>query len=114
MSGRRRFIKIKKICRQLKLQNMPIIMELFVAFGFVFLITILLSFISFSKFKADKELATFTAISQMNGNAVSKIDEFIQDTINVTKYPLIEGAENSIYNSFVNNLQIYSKTNTIN
>ncbi len=114
MSGRRRFIKIKKICRQLKLQNMPIIMELFVAFGFVFLITILLSFISFSKFKADKELATFTAISQMNGNAVSKIDEFIQDTINVTKYPLIEGAENSIYNSFVNNLQIFSKTNTNN
>ncbi len=112
MSRRRRFIKIKKICRQLKLQNMPIIMELFVAFGFVFLITILLSFISFSKFKADKELATFTTISQMNGNAVSKIDEFIQDTINVTKYPLIEGPDNNIYNSFINNLQIFSKTNT--
>lgn len=84
------FIKIKYFFKNTirKFNDTPIFIRLLTITFLVFLFILLLSFISFTIFRKDKEISTFKMVTQTNRQAMSKIDDYIKDISNITKFPL--------------------------
>lgn len=67
----------------------------------------LLSFVTFSIFRKDKELSAITVVNQTNTQAINKINDYINDMKNVTKFPLT-AKEDDI--NYVTEMENFSNT----
>jgi len=105
------FLKVK---RQLKLRNIPIMYEFVILTGVVFVIIFALSWILLTSFKIDKEKSTLAVVNQTNNQVINKVDEYVSDIINLTKIPLFSDnfISSNSQETFVNELSLFSKTNT--
>lgn len=108
-------MKIKRLSRKsllagraLKFRNIPIVMKLFISFSFVLSIMVLLSLITYTNYKKDKETSTLAIIHQLNSQTIDKIDDYIGDIKSMTKLPLFEESRES--GKLLNKLQLFNIT----
>lgn len=92
--------------KRLHFKNIPILAKLYLGFGIIFLIMILLSFVTYANYRKDKEASTLDVINQMNSQSMRKIDDVIQGLMNFTKLPIIR--ENNAYSDL---FTLLDKTN---
>lgn len=80
----------QSILRRFKIQltNIPIFNRLTIIIILVFIAIFLLSYTNFSTFTKDKRQTTLNTVNQTNHQAISKIDDYIADLSNITKFPL--------------------------
>lgn len=98
-----------KIWNRLKPQNIPILYKIMLAHALVITLIILLSIANFSIFSADKEASTLRTVEQSNIQVLNKIDDYVKDLTNITKFPLTRRLSDSTY---LNQLDDYNNTNT--
>lgn len=108
MNNEKFLAKMSLILSKLSLKNITILVRLFMGFGFVFLIMVLLSYITFTFYKNDKEDSTMSVIHQMNSQTMNKIDDYMMDLNSITKLPLINET-NEI--NFIDELETFNETN---
>ena len=101
------YVRLLRLVRKISLKNSRIIVKLFFAFGMVFSIMILLSLITFTNYKNDKEKSTLATIEQMNNQGVYKIDECFKDLDTITKFPLLQDYNSG--NQFISSLEQYNQ-----
>ncbi len=73
---------------KLRLTDIPIFNRLTIIIILVFFAIFLLSYTNFSTFTKDKRQTTLNMVNQTNHQAISKIDDYIADLSNITKFPL--------------------------
>jgi len=94
---------------RLKPQNIPILYKIMLAHALVITLIILLSIANFSIFSEDKEFSTLRTVEQSNNQVLNKIDDYVKDLTNITKFPLTRRLSDSTY---LNQLDDYNNTNT--
>lgn len=104
------FIKIKHFFKNtiIKFNDTPIFIRLLTIIFLVFVFILILSFTSFTIFKEDKEISTFKMVAQNNRQAMSKIDDYIKDISNITKFPLTYKQNDFTY---LTELESFNNTN---
>ena len=78
-----------------KLKDMSIFFKLSFCFGSIILLVIILSYVDFSYYKSDKESSTIDVVNQMNLQATSEIDGYIENLFSLTKTPLFYDSDNT-------------------
>ena len=100
------YFKLLHIARILSMRNLSIAVKLFTIFGIIFVITILLSVITFTNYKKDKESSTLTTIESMNRQGINKIDNCLKDLDTITKFPLLR--DDSSDSNFIRSFRQYN------
>ncbi len=106
----------RKKCRKLFLylsknysfRNLPIVTKLLMAFSFVFISLIMLSLITYVKYKDDKEASTLSIIQHMDIQSLEKIDDYLNNMKSATKMPLF--TEN-LESDFIKELKNFNTLN---
>ncbi|MCZ8520862.1 sensor histidine kinase [Paenibacillus mucilaginosus] len=75
--------------KRLHFRDFPIAAKLYTGFLCVFAIMIILSWLTYSNYKQDKEKNMLEVIQRLNNQTVSKIDENIKGLIAMSKMPMI-------------------------
>jgi two-component system sensor histidine kinase YesM len=105
--------KISALLKLLRFENLPLIFKLLIGFGSILLFMVLLSLIMFNFYTSDKENNTLSIISQMNSQAINKIDDYVTDVSSVTKLPLFKDSYGEgYYNDFLARLTEFNSTNS--
>jgi two-component system, sensor histidine kinase YesM len=89
-------------------RNISITTKLALAFSFVFILMIMLSFINFANYREDKKASTLNVIKQTNSQTVNEVDKYVEDLNSITKFPLFEEINED---NFLNKLEIFNETN---
>lgn len=105
-------IKVLKAKRRLNLGNIPIMYAFALVFGVIFILISSLSLVLLSSYKSDKEKSTLSVVNQMNNQTINKIDDYVNNIINLTKIPLFLNnlPIGDTRDGFVNELEVFSKT----
>lgn len=90
--------------------NVPLFRKLLFVFGFVFALTVLMSFVNYRNYYDDKQQMTLNVLSQSNVQAGNKIDEYLTDISGLLKLPYVLNRNDS---SFMELLAEYNRTNTL-
>ncbi|MEK0315798.1 cache domain-containing sensor histidine kinase [Cohnella sp. 56] len=90
--------------------NVPLFRKLMFVFGFVFALTVLMSFVNYRNYYDDKQQMTLNVLSQSNVQAGNKIDEYLTDISGLLKLPYVLNRNDS---SFMELLAEYNRTNTL-
>jgi two-component system sensor histidine kinase YesM len=92
---------------KLKLKNISIFSKLLSIIVLFLFLMALLSYVTFINFQKDKELSAITFVKQTNSQAKEKINDYINDMKNVTKFPLAAKEEDI---SYVTEMESFSNT----
>lgn len=90
-------IRYLLLWRKLGKKYISITLKLFLSFGFIFACMILLSYITFNYYRKDRESTTIAGLTQLNQQAVSKINEYYQNLNSLTKLPLFREQPNDAF-----------------
>lgn len=101
--------KLLLLIQKLKRKNISITLKLFLSFSFILTCMILLSYINFNLYKKDRDATTIVDLTQLNNQAVSKIDEYFKNQRSYTKLPLFSDQSN---NRFFTEYDNFNKLNT--
>lgn len=108
------------VMKSVKLKDWPLFYKIFGCFCLVFVFMIILTYITFTDYSNDKEKSILSIISQSSQQTQDKINDYIIDLENITKFPLYkqynESGDNNtyFYNSFLKHIETFSITNTSN
>jgi len=103
---------LTKSAKALDFHNFPIKAKLFMVFGFVFAVMIMLSIIIHAYYRNDKESGALSLISLMNLQTLNKIDSYIDDLSNLTKAPILRD-ENNNYSKIYRALEASNATGKV-
>ena len=95
---------MKKLIDNFK--NTPIFIRLSAIILLVFLLILCLFSISFNNYRKEKENSIFRTVYQNNSQAISKIDDYINDIHNITKIPLTYKQGDTVYMNLLNDFTV--------
>lgn len=99
--------KLLLFSRKLVKRNIPITLKLLLSYAFILTCMISLSYITFNFYKKDRAAIMVTDMTQLNNQAVSKIDDYFQNLRSLTKLPLFREQTND---SFFTEYDKFNKT----
>lgn len=102
-------LKINNILKKYSYKDSPLLFKISFSFVILFLLMIIISFTTFIFYKEDKYKSTLSMVTQINSQAVSKTDSYIQSITDLTKTPLFY--KNTIRSLYLSNTNSYEFLN---
>lgn len=94
---------MKKFKFKFHFKNLPIFLRLSIVIFFVFLLTIVLFLTTSFSYQKEKQAELYRTLNSSNQQAISKIDDYINDISNITKLPLTYKQADTEYMTLLNN-----------